>query len=345
MNKMLEQNKEILTEKLDLETQVKDLKEKLSIEVSRYNKLLEEKKTSTLEVVQSKKDAGDHALMLDISRGIPLWDRAHGKLTRVNLEKREVYVNLGTEHGLRPGVTFNVFGDDGKGSATGFLKGTLEIVRVIDNKSSLARITSLYDGAGQEIALNDPGVGRLAREAQQPMREGDLLFNMFWNTHVAIAGAINLTGQEIDAPSEQMRQLANYVQMLERMSIRVDAVLDLTDNQVKGALSNKTRFLILGARAEAKNPTDEAQKERAKAINDAIGAMRKDAMEKGMFLISAENFAIAAGYRSPRNAANVEVGSFRSQAPLAGGAQGGLLIQRDRPVEAPAPLPPEEKKE
>ena len=59
--------------------------------------------------------------------------------------------------------------------------------------------------------------------------------------------------------AEQMRQIATFAQLLERMDIHVDAVLDLTDLQVKGALSNKTRFLVLGDPAVAKDTADEGR--------------------------------------------------------------------------------------
>jgi hypothetical protein len=337
---LLDLNQKIQTEKIELENKLKEANEKISIEIARYNKLLEQKKDEGFEVVETRKDdSAIHALMLDISRGLPLWDRPLGKVTQANIEKREVYINIGSKSGVRPGVTFNVFGGDGKGHAVGFIKGTFEVVRVIDENSAMGRITSLFDSAGREIALNDPSVGRLAREADQPIRENDLIFNMFWNTNVAIAGAANFTPFPVDAPAEQMRQVSAFAQNLERMDIHVDAVLDLSDAQVKGGFTNRTRFLILGQRAEPKQLNDEAQKERAKQINDAIAAMAKEAIEKGLFVISLENFMTASGFRTQRNAANMEVGTFRPTRPFAGAPGAGLRIQRNG-----APMPMEEKK-
>jgi hypothetical protein len=345
INDLLDLNQKLQTEKIDVENQLKKANEQLSIEIARYNKLLEQKKENGFEVVQTRKDDSDvHALMLDISRGLPLWDRPLGKVTQANVEKREVYINVGSKDGLRPGVTFNVFASDGKGNAVGFIKGTFEVVRIIDENSAMGRITSLFDSTGREIALNDPSVGRIAREADQPIRENDLIFNMFWNTHVAIAGAANFTPFPVDAPAEQMRQVSALAQNLERMDIRVDAVLDLTDAQVKGALTNRTRFLILGQRAEPKQLNDEAQKERAKLINDAIAAMAKEAIEKGLFVISLENFMTASGLRTQRNAANIEIGTFRPTRPFAGAPGAGLRIQRNGAgAPAPMPMPMEEK--
>lgn len=345
---LLKLNQEIQDQKLDLENKLKESQEQVAIEKQRFAKAMEEKKGPNVEVVPIRKNSEQHGLLLDMSRGIPFWDRPLGKITRVDLERRQVFINLGSSHGAKPELTFNIFADDGKGNADKFLKGTLEVIRVIDGQTSLARITSLYDSSGVEIALNDPIKGRAAREVEAGIRDGDLLFNMFWNTRIAIAGEINFTGFPIDAPAEQMRQIATFGQLLARMGIHVDSYLDLTDGQPKGSISNKTRFLVLGDRVFVKNNNDAAQVERAKLINDGIDAMTKDAIERGLFIISAENFTIAAGYRKPRNATNNDIAGFRPTAPLAGASTTGLVIQRDRPAGGapPAPMPKEpEKKE
>ncbi|GEM_PF-6616352 len=341
---LVKANKEIQDQKIDSDTKWKTAEDQLGTEKARHAKFLEalDKKTAGQEVVKTTKDGDQHALILDLSRGIPLWDRPVGKVTRVDLERRQVYINLGSALGVRPELTFNIFADDGKGNADKFLKGSIEVIRVIDGQTSLCRLTSLYDAAGAEIALNDASGSRVAREVEAAVREGDLLFNLFWNTHVAIAGSINFTGFPIDAPSEQMRQIEMFTQLAARMGIHTDAILDLNDGQMKGGFSNKTRFLILGDIAYPKNAGDDAQKERAKVINDGIAAMKKEAVDKGLFLISAENFTIAAGYRKPRNANITELGKFGSTVPNVGSSTTGLVIQREVPGAA-APMP--EKKD
>ena len=343
-NTLLKQNQVIQDEKIAAEAEIKKLEEKLSIEIALRNKILEEKKNTNVEVVERKRNGGElHALMLDMSKGMPLWDRAVGKITRLDLDKRQVYINLGSGHGVRPELTFNIFADDGKGQADKLLKGTIEVIRVIDPQLSLCRITSLYDAKGNEIALNDPTKGRASREVEAAIQEGDLLFNMFWHTRVAIAGPVNFTGFGTDAPAEQMRQLTSFAQLLERMGVQVDAHLDLADLQVKGAINNKTRFLILGDYAVPRDPSDQGQVERAKQINEAVSAMKKEAVEKGLFIISAENFAIASGFRRARNANNNNLTEFRSTIPFVGASSGGLVIQRDQPRPGVAPPAPEKK--
>ena len=68
-----------------------------------------------------------------------------------------------------------------------------EVVRVLGSASSIARITSLYDITGLEIPLNDLNKGRIQREADNPLKEGDLLFNLAFGARVVLAGNINWT--------------------------------------------------------------------------------------------------------------------------------------------------------
>src|SRR5262249_32086068 len=129
-------------------------------------------------------------LLLDVSPGRPLWDAPVGKITRVDLEQRQVVINLGASHGVEPELTFNIFGADSSGRADKQLKGSIEVIKVLDPGTSLCRITSLYDAEGREIVMNAQTRGRLLRETEAPIKDGDLLFNLFWGTRVAVAGYV-----------------------------------------------------------------------------------------------------------------------------------------------------------
>ncbi len=275
-----------------------------------------------------------HALILDISRGKPLWDAPLGKITSMDVPERKVYINVGSATGLKPQTTFNIFGAAWNGRAEKDLKATIEVISVLGPQSSLARITSLYDIDGHEIVLADPRSGRSSREADNALKEGDLLFNTFFGAHVAIAGNIQFGGQVSDSPAEQMRILASFVQYLNRNGISVDAYLDLNDGQVKGAITNRTRYLIRGDdlidptqvgvvkkkqpakdadaddakaadAAKADAPKADVLPDRLKGINDAAARMRQEAIDRGLFIISTENFLNTIGYRQPRGASEV----------------------------------------
>jgi hypothetical protein len=270
-----------------------------------------------------------HALLLDISLGKPLWDDPVGMITRVDAKAKEVTINLGSSKGVRPDLTFNVFAPS-KYAATRAekqLKGTIEVSRVLGPNSSVARITSTFD-------------------ADFPMHEGDLLFNLFWGTRVAVTGYPNVTGIPSDSPSEQMRQLGEFIYLLERQGMVVDAYLDLTDGQIKGAIGPNTRFLIRGddLLINAKDlENKEPGAERALAVNNGIIAMRKEAIDRGLFVISAKNFAGVIGYR--QSGAGKDQTPFRTLLPTAGSVVPAITDVPAR-AEPPMPLaPPAEKKD
>lgn len=303
-----------------------------------------------------------HALLLDISKGYPLWDNPLGKITRVDLENRQVYIDLGSAQRVQPELTFNVFGASGKGRAEKTLKGSIEVVRVLDANTSIARITSLYDAAGIEILSSDATRGRTQRESENAFKEGDLLFNMFWGSRVAIAGNISFGNPPSNSPAEQARSLDNLMRFLNRQGIFVDAYLDPMVGEIKGAITHRTRYLIRGddlvaAKGDGDEPApmpkkeapkdekaeekkdeekkDDGKKEEGKKeemkkdeqpagepvgnpagnrpgnLNELAAKMRAEAVDKGLFIISADNFLNVIGYRQARSANFAEGHGYR----------------------------------
>lgn len=272
------------------------------------------------EAVAPTRNPGEpHALMLDISRGKPLWDQAVGKVIRINWADRQVTINIGTNSGLRPETTFNVFGVGPGGRPEGRLKATCEVMRVTDSNTSVARITSLYDAEGAEIPVTAGLAGRVQREAENALKEGDLLFNMAFGLHVAVAGYVPWQAEPSKSPAEQMRQLNDYMYYLVKQGVTVDSYLDLITGEVQGKLTNKTRILIVG---DAPPVAKDEDKEKDLAMQ-GYSAMRKESVEKGMFLISADNMAAVAGFRRARSANDGDnVSAFKPSLPAAGTAFG-----------------------
>lgn len=311
-------------------------------------------------------------LMLDISPGKPLWDVPVGKVIRVDLDLRQVVINLGEAHGVKPELTFNVFGPNSAGKAEKQMKGSIEVIKVLGPNSSQCRITSLYDSEGSEI-LNLKTRGQILRETEAPMKEGDLLFNLFWGTRVAVAGYVSITGESVNNPAEQFRQMDDFMALCKRNGMIVDAYVDMRSGEIKGKINAKTRYLIRGydlakpgkreaapvnkgddkeMPAEKKEDPAPANEgglaDRIDQVNRSSYLLRSDAKDKGLLLISAENFAVVIGYRKVRSANSAEFSTFRPQLPYAGAADGGVRAQPEvRPAEKEAPkdMPKEEKKD
>jgi hypothetical protein len=328
MTKQIKKNDELREQVAELDQQRQKIERGYQVKIKELEAVIADKDKDRESTAGSRDNREPHALLLDISLGKPLWDDPVGTITRVEAKTKEVTINLGSAKGVRPDLTFSVFAPS-KYIATRAekqLKGTVEVVRVVGPHTSIARITSTFD-------------------PDFPLHEGDLLFNLFWGTRVAVTGYVDVAGATSESPSEQMRQLNDFLYLLSRQGVQVDAYLDLTDGQMKGAITPNTRYLIQGGNIpiDAKELADMAPRaQRALAVNNGIIAMRKDAIEKGIFVISDKNFATVIGYR-PAGAGKDQT-AFRPQLPKAGSVLPGLAggvgaVGGPARVEAPMPMP------
>jgi hypothetical protein len=332
MKKQIEENEELQKQLSGIEEKFKGQIDKLTGDIRLRDVKIKEKELALKEASSQyvpRLNSEPHSLVLDVSKGKTIWDRPRGKITRVDLDNRQVVINLGSNAGVKPETTFNVFGGNPKGHAEGSLKGTVEVVRVVDGNTSLARITSLYDASGTEIALNDPAIGRVQREVSNVIKKDDLLFNLTFGAHAFIAGAVHWTGGPAVTPAGQMRNLQEFMSILENQGIKIDGYIDLADGKIIGGITPETRFIVRGhslvveKKAVAKKDDDEKAEDakapanggREKNVNDAIIAIRNEAVEKGLFIISAENLANVIGYRRQHSANELEASAFRPTLP------------------------------
>lgn len=212
------------------------------------------------------------------------YDQPKGKIVRLDRGGDTAYLNLGSADNVRPGLTFSVFGSDSGGRPTGTRKGAVEVVEVLGERYSRAKVTETTN------------------PSRAPLQTGDYLFNPVWSpdqrTHVAIAGFIDLTGDGRDGTAEFVRQL-------ERHGIVVDAYLDLRNRLVRGeGISRKTNFLVLGEQPEfsATTPLQEGNviTEGIKLIQEKMGQMQDEAKKYGVTIVPFRNFVQLVGFNLPR---------------------------------------------
>jgi hypothetical protein len=124
---------------------------------------------------------------------------------------------------------------------------------------------------------------------------------------------------------EDMRVMKQFFGILRGQGISVDSYLDLTDGEIKGALTPNTTYLILGENAyEDPNRHEQDPKiATPKVINEKMAEMKKTAMERGLFIISARNFATVVGYTPPVGSESSHVSTFRPQLPSASSLEPG----------------------
>jgi len=245
------------------------------------------------------------------------FDQPKGKIVDILGNGSQPFINLGSADNLKPGVTFSVYGAgiDGKPIAYPILnrdgkqiigtdgqpekegKATVEVLSVHGPHQSQVRVTS----------IRDPN--------RDPIMKGDLLFNPGWDPykqqHVAIAGFIDMTGSQRD-------EMSDFVRMLERNRITVDAYLDLREGAIKGkGMTRTTDFLILGDLPDfggaAKAKEDDPRAVRQQEIIAKMTEMQTQAQANDVMIISLRKFLLVSGFRTGKTSTGGDSppGSYR----------------------------------
>lgn len=217
------------------------------------------------------------------------YDKPKGRITRIDINNQTAYINLGSSDLVRPGLTFSVFGM-GQYRANAERKGSVEVINIIGDHLSSARITDVKSAA------------------RDPLLTGDELYNPAWSPglreHVAVAGPIDLTGDGRDGTLE-------FVKNLEKQGVAVDVYLDTRDLSLKGrGMSRQTGYLIMGEVLEFGSQEQiregDARQERKLGINAEVAKMREEAVRLGVTVIPARRFMALMGYKLPKAPAKTD---------------------------------------
>jgi phage host-nuclease inhibitor protein Gam len=265
------------------------------------------------------------------------FDQPKGKIVEIDRSGLQPFINLGRADNVKPGLTFSIRGADANGKSGQEPKGSLEVLSVINDRLSQARVTW----------LKDPN--------RDPVMKGDLLFNPAWSPtlrqHVAIAGIVDLTGEAgKENPAQTMRSLLEFKRTLEEQGIVVDAYLDLREGVVKGEITRQTDFLIEGdapgfAGAEALRDEDVRGQKKANLATQ-MAKMHQEAVQLGVTPIPLRKFLIWTGYRLPRPVITGGGASTPSTRPYGSGVPSPLdrLAPTPQPTGRP-PLPDDKDKQ
>jgi hypothetical protein len=264
---------------------------------------------------------------LDTKRDdILVTDLPKGKITRIDNRTGMAYINLGSADFVRPQLTFSIAAPGALGKAgKKDRKGALEVVKVIGDHSSQAKLIDTTNAI------------------QDPILEGDLLYNPAWDagrrSRVAIAGLIDLTGSGVD-------QTQDFIRALEKQGILVDQYLDLRDIQLKGpGMTEITDYLVLGEIPQPGDPTAGlnaigTREGKMIKMREIIAQLQDDAKKKGVPIIQYRRFLQSMGFAMPRSFATPEF------VPSAGVNKDlGIKAAEDKKVEQPMKEQPMKEKE
>jgi hypothetical protein len=254
------------------------------------------------------------------------------RIVSIDRSGQQPFINLGSADRVHPLLTFSIHGRGPDGRPLPEAKGSLEVINVVQDHLSQARILTVKD------------------RAKDPILKGDILYNPSWSPtakkHIALAGAMDLLGNGTDATLELIRNL-------EQQNVVVDAYVDPKENVVKGkGITVQTDYVIIpeleGERA-AQNPVFlENQGKRT----EEIGKILKAAKENAVQVIKLPKYLEQIGYRMPHS--TTEQGApDRTQTPAAAPgatppagepAEGGAKKEDDKPAGDAKPKPDDKPK-
>ncbi len=208
-----------------------ELKEQLQTakkEVATTTAKLEEKVQSvTSELQKTRQVAKKKAEQINALTS-SIVDSPDGEIRWVNQREQIVWLNLGRADGLNPLMSFAVYPTDITDLAKGTKKADIEVTQILGDHMAEARITS-----------DTP---------KDPIMPGDKIHTPLWSPgdqrHFSIAGVVDMDG---DGKSD-LGDLRNLITMNGGV---VDSELDDQGN-LKGEMSYKTRFLVMGEQPDAK---------------------------------------------------------------------------------------------
>lgn len=248
-----------------------------------------------------------------------LFSVADGQITSVDSSGTFAFINLGYQDGIRSGLSFAVYGTDQRGNPEVKPKATLDVLETLGPHRSKVTLH------GQVIT--------------KPVMSGDRIHNPVWNPgqkeSIAISGLVMMDYD--DTPDNE--QFKRIVQLA---GGKIDAEADPKTGQVKGQITAKTGWLVIGDIPKASESGLNPELDRlSKRLQEADQILKKQADDNGVRVVSVLNFINYLGVNVPVDAVPagseyelLRTGGPRNRRP----EEKGSVLERPKPATvAPAP--------
>ncbi|MEM9352844.1 MAG: hypothetical protein AAGA92_07505 [Planctomycetota bacterium] len=280
---VVEQKNELASKLSDSRGMLDNLRDESDAKVQELAKQVENFRTKN-EVLQATQVEED-----------PFSQPADGKIAWVNQGQRTVWINLGSDDGIRPQVTFSVYGADENDALSARKKGSIEVTRVLNDRLAEARITS--------------------DEVTRPLMGGDQIYSQVWSpgreVGFGIIGVVDLDGDG-----------AEDLDTLKRI-VTANGGTIVTAPDTGGELNVKTRFLIAGDDPSAEGKEDYLQHWRSNS---------DDAAALGIEVIQVESFLELMGWQPRKGATGIGASARPGELKLGpdkGGQRSRLSTDRE----------------
>lgn len=202
-----------------------------------------------------------------------------GVVRWVDNVNRLVWINLGEMDNLKKRTSFSVYTKSNAGIARGpeDIKGGIEVTRLLGPHLAEARI--------------------LKDDIFNPMAAGDPIYTPLWSPgrsdRFAFIGKIDTDGDK-----QSDRELLHEI--IATAGAKIDTEVDDEGKRVGGKISELTKFLVLGEIPKLEDEGDEEQKKVIQKIYEELKALRAEAQEHGVRIISLSDFLNYIGFTTQR---------------------------------------------
>lgn len=265
-----------------LQTELQQTKERMTTETARLNDEIRQLELTNVKLNQDlEKIKGES------------YEVADGEIRRVDQVARTVWINLGSADNIRKRTTFSVYAKNnagiGRDTAGGGkpedIKGSVEVVRVIDDHLSEARI------------LDD--------DSSRPIAPGDPIYSPLWNKgraeQFAFVGKIDIDGDgSYVGDRERLHEILDSVgakvssEVLdngERVPTRKEG-----DETKPVQINEQTRFLVIGTIPDIMSVPAGEERDQLKAMAQHQAEMEKEARRNGVRIVNLNTFLDYIGY-------------------------------------------------
>jgi hypothetical protein len=215
---------------------------------------------------------------------------AKGQVVKVDAVTRKVWINRGSQDGLRTRTTFSVYEKNNSGvgrqAAAGAkgpedIKGSIEITKV-GEKMSEARVVS--------------------EDLNRPITSGDPVYTPLWSP--GREEFISFVG-DIDIDKDGKGDFDMLNEMVQNTGAKIDNLVNqkgelyINGRLTEGSdpkITENTKFLVKGKLPELANAKDKDEQAQILRLNELLTSLEKQAYERGVRIISLSDFLSFVGY-------------------------------------------------
>lgn len=221
------------------------------------------------------------------------FERPDGQVVTIDGGSKRVWIDLGSDDGLRERTTFSVYRrtNTGVGRASAphaaspeDMKGKIEVTRVLEPHLSEARIVE--------------------SDAFDPIGRGDPIYSPIWSPGrgeaFSVVGEIDLDGDG-KSDRELFRELVTATGATIDNEVKDDGTL-LVDGkiEVEPAISERTKFLVKGRIPDLTESADKGEQAIVETIRKLNKELDSQARERGVRIVSLSDFLSFIGYKPQR---------------------------------------------